>query len=50
MVSKAALVSKAFGKTGALASIANESLTAENRKIKYESNGIESSSHFKGIW
>ena len=37
MVSKAALISKAFGKTGALASIANESLTAENRKITADS-------------
>lgn len=37
MVSKAALVSKAFGKTGALASIADESLTAENRKITADS-------------
>ena len=37
MVSKAALVSKAFGKTGALASIADESLTVENRKITADS-------------
>ena len=37
MVSKAALVSKAFGKTGALASTVDESLTAENRKITADS-------------
>ena len=37
MVSKAALISKAFGKTGALAPIADESLTADNRKITADS-------------
>lgn len=37
MVSRAALVSKAFGKSGALATIADASVTAENRKITSDS-------------
>jgi len=33
MVSRASLIAKAFGKSGALANVANASVTAENRKL-----------------
>ena len=54
MVSRASLISKAFGKSGALASIADESLTAENRKITANSmaagaNGMKTVTAFSEL-